>query len=399
MPALGADMEAGILAEWLVEPGARVEPGDIVCVVETQKGAIEVEIFESGTVAELLVQVGEEVPVGAPLARLGERAGQGAVTPEPSPADAASGSGAPQPHLEPAADRQPQPTVAPSPAGRSRSPVSPAARRRAAELGIDPARLVGTGIDGSVTLADVEAAARTAEAAAAGQPSAAARRGFDPSEMRRAIGAAMQRSKREIPHYYLDQSIDFGPAASWLEAANRDRPPADRLLAAVLLLKAAALALKEVPELNGTYEDGAFHPGSGIRVGWAIALRGGGLVAPAILDTERQPLGELMRRLRDLVQRARSGGLRASELSSASFTVSSVGERGAEAVTGVIYPPQVAILGVGRIATRPWVVDDRVLPRPVVVLTLAADHRVTDGHKGSVYLAAVDRLLQEPEKL
>jgi pyruvate dehydrogenase E2 component (dihydrolipoamide acetyltransferase) len=209
----------------------------------------------------------------------------------------------------------------------------------------------------------------------------------------------MQRSKREIPHYYLNQTIDFGAAASWLETANRDRPPPSRLLAAVLLLKAAALGLREVPEFNGTYTEGAFHPGSGIHVGWAIALRGGGLVAPAIPDTDRQPLGELMRRLRDLVQRARSGGLRASELSSATFTVSSVGERGAEAVTGVIYPPQVAILGVGRIATRPWVVGDHVLPRPVVILTLAADHRVTDGHKGSVYLAAIDRLLQEPEKL
>ncbi len=167
----------------------------------------------------------------------------------------------------------------------------------------------------------------------------------------------------------------------------------------MLLLKAAALALREVPELNGTYEDGTFHQGSGIHVGWAISLRGGGLVAPAIRDTDRQPLAGLMRRLRDLVQRARSGGLRASELSSATLTVTSVGERGAEAVTGIIYPPQVAILGVGRIATRPWVVGDSVQPRPVVALTLAADHRVTDGHQGSLYLAAIDRLLQEPEKL
>lgn len=414
MPALGADMESGILAEWLVKPGDSVRPGDIVCVVETQKGAIEVEIFETGRIAELVVHVGEEVPVGALLARLDGPAGTEPVRPAPTPAPAVAppaaspadavepvrpGGGAPHAAAEPAPhQRPPQPTVA-------RRPVSPAARRRARELGLDPERLASTGIDGSVTLADVEAAAREPKRAAtpavapAAKPATAPRRGFDAGEMRKAIAAAMQRAKREIPHYYLGQTVDFAAAEAWLLATNRDRAPPERLLPAVLLLKAAALALGEVPELNGTYEDGGFRPGPGIHVGWAISLRGGGLVAPAIRDADRLGLDALMTALRDLVQRARAGGLRASELASGTFTVTSVGERGAEAVTGVIYPPQVAILGAGRIARRPWVVGDQVVPRPVLTLTLAADHRVTDGHKGGRYLAAIDRLLQEPEKL
>ena len=157
----------------------------------------------------------------------------------------------------------------------------------------------------------------------------------------------------------------------------------DRLLPAVLLLKATALALREVPQLNGTYVDGAFRPGDGIHVGWAISLRGGGLVAPAIRDADKLPLAELMAAMRDLVQRARTGGLRSSELASPTVTVTSLGERGAESVTGIIYPPQVAIIGFGTVLTRPWVVDGRVEARPLASVTLAADHRVTDGHIGA----------------
>jgi pyruvate dehydrogenase E2 component (dihydrolipoamide acetyltransferase) len=217
--------------------------------------------------------------------------------------------------------------------------------------------------------------------------------------MRAAIAAAMSRSKREIPHYYLSQVTEIGRALDWLEAANQGRPPPDRLLPAVLLLKAVALALRQLPELNGTFEDGRFRQGPGIHIGWAIALRGGGLVAPAIRDADRRPLPELMAALRDLVQRARGGGLRSSELSDPTFTVTSLGERGADAVLPIIYPPQVAIVGFGRVATRPWVVGDAVMPKPTVAVSLAGDHRISDGHRGGLLLAEVDRLLQEPEKL
>jgi pyruvate dehydrogenase E2 component (dihydrolipoamide acetyltransferase) len=274
--------------------------------------------------------------------------------------------------------------------------VSPAARQRAAALGIAADTLRGSSADGAVTLADVERAAAAREAPRAVR---AAKGGFDPVLMRQAIAAAMARSKREIPHYYLSATIDFGAAQAWLDEYNATREPAQRLLPATLLLKACARALVEVPQLNGFWRDDAFQPGAAIHIGWAIALRGGGLVAPAIHDADRKSLPELMTALRDLVQRARAGGLRSSELSDPTVTVTSLGDRGAESVLGVIYPPQVAIVGFGGIVVRPWVCGSVVLPRQVVVVTLAADHRASDGHVGGKLLAAIDRALQDPATL
>jgi pyruvate dehydrogenase E2 component (dihydrolipoamide acetyltransferase) len=386
MPALGADMEAGTLVEWLVKPGDRVKSGDVVAVVETQKGAIEVEIFQQGVVSNILIPEGERVPVGTVLAQI-EGAPGAAPPPLIEPAVAA---------LKPAprilAEAPPRPVVtAPS----SRLKVTPAARRRAAALSLDPAVIVkGTGVEGSIRLADVETAASGAKLAQ--RP---AKKGLDLSQMRQAIAAAMSRSKREIPHYYLSETVDLNAASTWIERYNAEKSPVERILPAVLFLKATALALREQPQLNGAYENGAFTPASDVHVGWAIALRGGGLIAPAIRDADRKSPAELMAAMRDLVERARRGNLRSSELTSPTITVTNVGERGAESVTGIIYPPQVAIVGFGRVVARPWVVDGRIENRPLVTISLAADHRVTDGHVGGLYLAAVARLLQEPDKL
>jgi len=390
MPALGADMESGTVVEWLVAPGDHVKRGDVVAVVETQKGAIEVEIFIEGVVSEIVAPVGTKVPVGAVLAHIGDGADVRAAASPPPPLVL-------PPKLAPVPSEAVTRPVAAQPAGFK---VTPAARRRASELGIDPTTLPGTGIDGSVTLADVEGAALASKVVAVAPEASAPRRpGFDLAEMRKAIAAAMARAKREIPHYYLSHTVDLGVALGWLETLNGTQPVPRRLLPAVLLLKASALALREVPQLNGTYSDGSFYPGDGIHTGWAISLRGGGLVAPAIRDADKCPLPELMAAMRDLVQRARSGGLRSSELSSPTVTVTSLGERGAESVTAIIYPPQVAIIGFGTISTRPWVVGGQVTPRSLVTVSLAADHRVTDGHIGARLLNAIERLLQEPAKL
>ncbi|WP_242343456.1 2-oxo acid dehydrogenase subunit E2, partial [Anaeromyxobacter terrae] len=237
--------------------------------------------------------------------------------------------------------------------------------------------------DGAVTLADVEAAA--------------APRG--PSPIRQAIAAAMARSKREIPHYYLAADLDLSRALAWLSEENARRSVADRLLPAVLLLKATARAARAVPEVNGFHVDGAFRPSEAVHLGVAISLRQGGLVAPALHDVDRRPLGELMRALTDLVTRARKGGLRSSELSDATLTVTSLGDLGAGAVYGVIYPPQVALVGFGKILTRPWAADGRVEARPVVTATLSGDHRVSDGLRGAQFLAELARLLETPEDL
>ena len=217
--------------------------------------------------------------------------------------------------------------------------------------------------------------------------------------MRDAIGAAMARSKREIPHYYLAHTISMKRALTWLGETNTPRPIQDRILPGALLLRAVALALWDIPELNGYWVEGAFRPSEQVHLGTAIALRSGGLIAPAILDADDKPLDQLMIELHDLVARARAGRLRSSELTSATITVTSLGDRGCEAVWPVINPPQVAIVGFGAIALRPWVEGNAVVPHPTVVATLAADHRVSDGHRGGLFLSAVDHLLQEPDKL
>jgi pyruvate dehydrogenase E2 component (dihydrolipoamide acetyltransferase) len=217
--------------------------------------------------------------------------------------------------------------------------------------------------------------------------------------MRRAIAAAMARSKREIPHYYLETAIDLSRALEWLRARNETRPVTERALPVALLLRATALALRRAPELNGFFEQGVFRPGSGIHLGVAVALRGGGLIAPALRDADALSLDDLMRGLRDLTQRVRDGRLRSSEFSDATITVTSLGDLGVDSVFPVIYPPQVAIVGFGRIADAPWAERGMLAVRPVVRCTLAADHRVSDGIRGARFLAEIGRLLGEPEGL
>ncbi len=329
--------------------------------------------------------MGERVPVGTILARI-DGAGEMAAAAEPL----AVAARMPPPQVPPEVRRAKPPAALQA----SRQKVTPVARRRAAQLHLDLTLVKGSGVEGSIRLADVEAAASTVPVAPV-----PVRRGLDLTEMRKAIAAAMSRSKREIPHYYLSETVDLHAALAWLERFNVDRVPIERVLPAVLFLKAAALALREQPKLNGFYENGAFVAAEDVHVGWAVALRGGGLIAPAIRDVDKKSLTELMSAMRDLVERARRGGLRGSELTSPTITVTNVGDRGAETVTGVIYPPQVALVGFGRVVVRPWVIEDRIESRPVVSLSLAGDHRVTDGHLGGLYLAAVARLLPEPGKL
>ncbi|HET9800745.1 MAG TPA: 2-oxo acid dehydrogenase subunit E2, partial [Chthoniobacterales bacterium] len=203
-----------------------------------------------------------------------------------------------------------------------------------------------------------------------------------------------------IPHYYLGTDIDLSIALKWLEHQNAPRAPGDRLLSAVLTLKAVALAARRYPKFNGAFDHATgFVPNRNIHIGVAIAIRGGGLVSPAIHDCDMLTLDELMIKLRDLAARAREGRLRSSEMSDATITVSSLGDRGVENLFGIIYPPQVAIIGFGRITQKPVVIDDKIERRAIVTSTLGADHRVSDGHVGSLFLRDIAVRLQEPEKL
>lgn len=406
MPSLGADMEAGTMVEWLVKPGDRVKRGDVVAVVETQKGAIEIEIFETGRISKLLVELGKEVPVGTPLAQVladgeVEATAQPAAVAKPEAVTPAKPA-PPSPRVTPSAPPPPKPARPPPPrvaaveTGRRRA--SPAARRLAQGRGIDLAAVTGSGPGGAIVLADVD---RTPGVAVAAPAAAEGKRttGLDLNAMRVAIAAAMARSKREIPHYYLQHQFDVTAAEQWLVEINAGLPPDRRLLLAALAIKAVALAARRFPAFNGFYRDGRFQPSEAVHVGTAIAIRGGGLAAPAIHDADRLTLDALMTGLRDLVQRTRIGRMRSSEIADPTITLSNLGERGVEALYGVIYPPQVAIIGFGKVVQRPWVVDDAIGPRSVVTVTLAADHRVSDGHAGALFLAEIGRILQEPEKL
>ena len=376
LPSLGADMDEGKLLEWKVGVGDTVKKGQVVAVVDTAKAAVDVECWQDGVVGELIAEVGQKMPVGAVMATL----------------------------LEPG--EKPQPRVAAGPAAAAveaaapsrRRMVSPAARKHAEEKGIDIDTLEGTGPRGAVTLEDVERAA-AAKPAPAVTPPAAGPAGDKAAEMRKAIAAAMARSKREIPHYYVAEDMPLARALAWLQAQNATRPMADRLLPAALLLKAVALALRRYPELNGYCREGVFAAAPRINLGVAISLRQGGLIAPALLDADGKNLAKLMQELADLVKRTRAGSLKSSELGEATITVTNLGDQGSQVVHGVIYPPQVALVGFGRVAERPWAEDGGLKVLPVVTASLAADHRVSDGHRGALFLRELAELLQHPEEL
>ena len=276
-----------------------------------------------------------------------------------------------------------------------RPPVSPRARHLAATHGVDLAGLAGRGRGpgGSVVGADVLAATATPTPAPVAD---GAGRGAAPDRMRRAIATSMERSWREIPHYHVATRIDVSRALAWMSEENQQRPVRERLLPAVLLLRATTTAAMRVPELNGWWQDGAFRPAGQVDLGIAVSLRTGGLIVPVIADAGHLDLDELMGRLRDVVTRARRGRLRSSELSPASITVTDLGDVGVDTVYGVIHAPQVALVGFGAIREEPWAENGMLAVRHVVHATLAGDHRASDGRTGARFLSTIATMLEEP---
>lgn len=395
MPSLGADMEAGRLIEWLVKPGDNVSRGDIVAVVETQKGAIEIEIFEEGTVSELTAKLDAELPVGAPMAVILKEGEAPPAQPEAPPGPNGAPPTAPAPTIERPPTRHTAVEVSRVPQSVTGAAVraSPAARQRAQELGVEISRVSGSGPGGVIVLSDIEAEVPSTSAAPETTPRSPM------AEMRHAIAAAMARSKQTIPHFYLSETIDVQPAMDFLAHINASRPPAERILLIAPLARAVALAAAQVKSVNGHFVDGSYSPSKAVNTGIAVALRGGGLVAPALMDSTELDLEQTMAGIRDLVTRARSGRLRSSEMTAGTITVSSLGETGAESMTGVIFPPQATLVSVGAPHERPWVVEGTIVPRMVVSLTVSADHRVSDGRQIAKFIATVETLLKTPENL
>lgn len=360
MPSLGADMESAVLMEWLVKEGDQLTKGQVIAEVETSKGVIDIEVFEDGIVEKLLVKEETECAVGTPLAIIRglEEEAPGAEVKE-APVSEEIGES-------------------------ERIKVSPAARRKAKEMGVELASLA---VGGEVHLSQVKTLSDKTPKMAT------------PDGMRQAIAKAMSRSNAEIPHYYLSTSINMTPALQWLGGFNAKRTIGERILLTALLIHAVVKALKEVPELNGFWKDDKHHISESINPGIAISLRKGGLITPALINVQELSLDETMYSLGELISRTRSGKLRNTEMTQQTITITNLGDLGVESVFGVIYPPQVALVGFGRMIDAPWAEGDTLCVRKVIQATLAGDHRATDGQTGSLFLNKLNEILQKPQEL
>jgi pyruvate dehydrogenase E2 component (dihydrolipoamide acetyltransferase) len=405
LPSLGADMDVGRVVEWRVAIGDEVSRGDIMAVVETEKSDIDIEIWHGGIVQEFLVELDEEIPVGTPIVRLAgtgpERSApegaDGAAAPVetpptsplvPSPTGAPAGLAAP-PSTPPVAAAPPPQAAAPASSAQTldRVPSSPRARRIAADRGIDLTAVTGTGPGGAVIASDLGGTEPSPTSSA------------PPDRMRTMIATRMSLSNREIPHYHLALDVDLGNIDRWLAERNESAPISERILPAAAYVRAVALAAAEHRELNGPWIDDRFVRADSVNVAMAVSLRRGGLMTPKVENADRRSLSEIMTELRQHVTAARTGSLKASWMTGSTITVTNLGDHGADLVHGVISPPEVALVGIGRPSDRPWVVDGSVAVRRIVTVTLAADHRASDGATGSRFLRAVADLLEHPEEL
>jgi len=395
MPSLGAEMDEGTILEWRVAVGDTMRKGDVLALVDTDKAEIDVEVWHDAVVDELLVDVGTTVPVGTPIARLRET-------------DAAVESAEPPPPSTP----QEQPTAAPPvapvgartrPADDEPAPVTasgPAAPAATAERP-DPRLVYWPGPDCSDESPTLKQAPgeETGSLPLAPSPAPPEEPRSRAERRQSAVAALMERSNREIPHFHLVREIDFTAALSRLRTHNEQVPPADRILPAALLLHAVAQAAQG-SAINGIVTDEpdateAEH----VDLGVAVHLRGAGLITPVLSAAEEMSLDTLMAELKGLVARARAGALGSRDLTPATLTVTNIGEAGADQVLGVIKPPERALVGIGRIAERPVVVDGELNVRTTVAVTLTADHRVVNGHSGARFLDAMARTLNRVDDL
>jgi pyruvate dehydrogenase E2 component (dihydrolipoamide acetyltransferase) len=375
MPSLGADMESAVLMEWKVKEGESVSKGDIIAEVETSKGVIEIEVFEDGVIEKLLVKEETDCAVGTPLAVI--RSKEQEVEEKESQEFKIDES--PQKVLEPEEKKTDEKVF------KQRIKISPAARKKAKELGVELSEVQGDKKEIHLRDIESETVPKKSEHPASG--------------MRQAIAKAMSLSNAQIPHYYLSSSINMSPALKWLEEVNRNRAIQERILPAALLIQAVVYALKEVPQLNGFWRNDALEISKEINPGIAIALRKEGLITPAILNANELNLDGTMKSLSNLIERTRSGKLRNSEITEQTITITNLGDLGAESVFGVIYPPQVALVGFGRIMNAPWAEGDTLSVRKVLQATIAGDHRATDGRIGGKFLDKLNQILQTPQEL
>jgi pyruvate dehydrogenase E2 component (dihydrolipoamide acetyltransferase) len=372
MPSLGADMEAGILRSWRVHPGDSIKAGDIIAEVETQKGIIEIEIFSSGMIEKLLLQVNEPVPVGKVMAIITEAGTATMPVPVPVPGSIST-----------------KPVIEISEVAHVKA--SPLARKIAASKNISLSNIKGTGPGGAIIRADVEQLVVKPELPKTTTPELSL-------SIRQAVAAAMSRSNKEIPHYYLDARINMEACLDFMTRLNLERSVKNRILPVAFLIKAVALALRDAPDLNAWYTT-EIERKDQINIGIVIALRTGGIIIPSINQADRKSIDEIMEKLTDLINRGRNLKLKSSEVSESTVSLTSIGDGFTTTMLGIIYPPQVALIGFGSILEEAWAENGMVAARKVIHMSLAADHRATDGIYGNRFIGNVIRFLTHPELL
>lgn len=376
MPSFGADMAKGILLEWLVKEGQQIKRGDLIATIETHKGAMDLDVFEDAIVEKLLLKEGQKVTVGTPIAQL-----------------RALNNGSPTGLLteQTSTDKRHFSKMRQSTAEFVLA--TPAARQLAAKQQLSLAEIATKNHNKVVTLSMVEAQLTSTS------KNTESKRAFEQNAMRLAISDTVSRSNREIPHYYLSQPLDITTLEQYLHAHNATLPIESRILLAAPLLCAIAQTLLKNKLLNGEYKENTFFPSSAVNLANAINLRGGGLLMPVIRDAHTLTPPLLMDVLKQQVNAARSNSLRISELTGPSCTVTSIGDRGAQQMFALIYPPQVAIIALGSAHQQAMVVEGQIQIRSLIDATLAADHRVSDGHIGARFLYQLNQRLQKPEAL
>lgn len=430
MPQMGADMTEGTIVKWFKAVGETVNRGEMLAEIETDKANVELEAFESGTLLKLVAQEGEVVPVGEVIALLGEPNEAApevdrkppAVTPAKREIEAEVKAGGPAPAAAPAATTVSAPAPQATPArpaqedGRVR--ISPVARKIATDAGFDYTAVKGTGPDGRILRKDVESAISSgsrsqtsappapaaapvasapAQEAPAPKPAApAAAAGL--SKMRQAIARRMTQSKTTAPHYYLTLDVDMTPALEFRAQINANATDAQKVSINDLIVKACAIAIERHPKFNAEFHDTGLKMHDRINVCIGIAMEDG-LIAPAVLDCQAKSLGRIAIETKDLIARAKSGHLKADEYSDGTFTITNLGAYGVETLIGIINPPQAAILGVGSVMPKPVVKENAVVIRQVMKVALSADHRVTDGAEGAVFIKEIQSLLEAPAAL
>jgi pyruvate dehydrogenase E2 component (dihydrolipoamide acetyltransferase) len=422
MPQMGADMTEGTLVRWLKQVGERVERGDIIAEIETDKATVELEAYDGGTLIKQVAAEGEVVPVGDVIALLGEESEAAPDVERKPPAETPArrtiqpAAGGTSPASQPGRAREPAAVVVASGApSNGRIRISPVAKRIANQAGVDIAMLVGSGPDGRILRKDVEAAiARPPAAAVAAAPAvapapqapvaravpaAAAPAGTEPlSKMRQAIARRMTLSKETQPHYYLTLDVDMTAAMQFRETLNASATDAQHVSVNDLIVKACAIALERHPRFNAEFTEAGLKMHVRVNIDIGIALDDG-LIAPAVLDCGSKSLGRIAIESKDLVNRAKSGHLRADEYSDGTFTITNLGAYGVEALIGIINPPQAAILGVGSVMDQPVARNGEVKISKVMKVALSADHRVTDGAEGARFIKEIQGLLENPVSL